>query len=108
MFESAHSSVGLEHTPDKREVGDSSSPGPTSCRPLRACGGVAQLGEHVLCKHEVEGSNPFTSILDDRIWITWPAIGRPGRFCGSDLGSVLEARTGARKAPVEQRSLKSK
>ena len=24
-------------------------------------GGIAQLGERVLCKHEVIGSNPFTS-----------------------------------------------
>jgi hypothetical protein len=26
------------------------------------CGGVAQLGEHLLCKQGVIGSNPFTSI----------------------------------------------
>lgn len=26
-----------------------------------ACGRVAQLGEHVLCKHGVRGSNPLTS-----------------------------------------------
>ena len=25
------------------------------------CGGVAQLGERLLCKQEVIGSNPFTS-----------------------------------------------
>lgn len=27
-------------------------------------GGVAQLGEHLLCKQGVIGSNPFTSIRD--------------------------------------------
>ena len=32
-------------------------------RKLRSCGGVAQLGEHLLCKQGVIGSNPFTSIF---------------------------------------------
>jgi hypothetical protein len=30
----------------------------------RSAGGVAQLGERVLCKHEVIGSIPFTSTSD--------------------------------------------
>jgi hypothetical protein len=29
-------------------------------------GGVAQLGEHVLCKHGVVGSNPITSTISAR------------------------------------------
>ncbi len=29
---------------------------------MRVSGGVAQLGEHLLCKQGVIGSNPFTSI----------------------------------------------
>lgn len=28
-----------------------------------AVGAVAQLGEHVVCNHGVEGSNPFRSML---------------------------------------------
>ena len=48
----------LERTPDKREVGSSSLPGPTI---LYLYGGVAQLGERLLCKQEVIGSIPFTS-----------------------------------------------
>ena len=45
----AYSSVGLEHTPDKREVGSSSLPRPTTqVEPSR--GAVAQLGERRLCK----------------------------------------------------------
>ena len=27
-----------------------------------SCGGIAQLGEHLLCKQGVKGSNPFISI----------------------------------------------
>ena len=63
----ACSSVRLERTPDKREV-DGSIPS----RPTRSFevlirrffdfhGGVAQLGERLLCKQEVIGSSPFTS-----------------------------------------------
>ena len=64
----------LERTPDKREVGGSSPPRPTICPAAQArmhdlccaekaahCGGVAQLGEHLLCTQEVIGSIPFTS-----------------------------------------------
>ncbi len=29
----------------------------------RKVGGVAQLGEHLLCKQKVGGSNPLTSII---------------------------------------------
>ena len=42
----AYSSVGLEHTPDKREVGSSNLPRPT----ITSRGAVAQLGERRLCK----------------------------------------------------------
>ena len=57
--EGARSSAWLERAPDKREVGCSSQPGPTtsSTRP----GGVAQLGERQLCKLDVVGSIPITS-----------------------------------------------
>jgi hypothetical protein len=47
----------LERTPDKREVGGSSPPRPTSI----ISGGVAQLGERLPCTQEVIGSIPFTS-----------------------------------------------
>jgi hypothetical protein len=80
----AYSSVGLEHTPDKREVGSSNLPRPTRTRTLNAeCemlselliqrltsniqqssvrrGAVAQLGEHLLCKQGVVGSIPISS-----------------------------------------------
>ena len=66
----ACSSAWLERTPDKREVGSSSLPRPTISRPMLATslfsrhtghGGVAQLGERLLCKQEVIGSIPFTS-----------------------------------------------
>ena len=53
----ACSSGWLERTPDKREVGSSSLPRPTT----RSRGGVAQLGERLLCKQEGDGSIPFTS-----------------------------------------------
>ena len=53
----ACSSVWLERTPDKGEVGSSSLPRPTmpyhcSCTraDLRRIGGIAQLGERLLCK----------------------------------------------------------
>ena len=60
----ARSSAWLERTPDKREVGCSSQPGPTSSADglvPRAAGGVAQLGEHLLCTQGVSGSSPLVS-----------------------------------------------
>ena len=51
----ACSSAWLERTPDKREVGSSSLPRPT------IFGGVAQLGEHLLCMQKVVGSIPIAS-----------------------------------------------
>ena len=54
IFLGAYSSVRLERTPDKGEVIGSTPIRPTS-------GGVAQLGERLLCKQEVIGSIPFTS-----------------------------------------------
>ena len=62
----------LERTPDKREVGSSTLPRPTTRTELgsrwseegsfrSAFGGVAQLGERLPCTQEVIGSNPFTS-----------------------------------------------
>ena len=79
----------LERTPDKREVGGSSPPRPTTCqetgyrrqvsgkqaagRQQKDChlapdtwsldGGVAQLGERLPCTQEVIGSIPFTSTM---------------------------------------------
>ena len=55
----------LERTPDKREVVGSIPTRPTTVE-TRAeissiSGGVAQLGEHLLCTQEVIGSIPFTS-----------------------------------------------
>ncbi len=53
----AYSSVGLEHTPDKREVGSSNLPRPTNqgvgwkdLLPRHSRGAVAQLGERRFCK----------------------------------------------------------
>ncbi len=60
----ACSSVRLERTPDKREVGGSIPPRPTMIGGpgiLDPNGGVAQLGERLPCTQEVIGSNPFTS-----------------------------------------------
>ncbi len=73
----ACSSARLERTPDKREVGSSSLPRPTISVIGRqglgissdnrflvsgiCIGGVAQLGERLLCKQEGDGSIPFTS-----------------------------------------------
>ena len=76
-FRWACSSVRLERTPDKREVDGSTPSRPTSeaegqAHDSNACslwhrlfsyGGVAQLGERLLCKQEVIGSNPFTSTM---------------------------------------------
>jgi hypothetical protein len=56
----AYSSVGLERTPDKREVGGSNPPRPTSSDDA-ACGAVAQLVERQLCKLDVVGSIPTSS-----------------------------------------------
>ena len=53
----AYSSVWLERTPDKREVGSSNLPRPT----LRETGDIAQLVEHRLCKPGVTGSSPVIS-----------------------------------------------
>ena len=50
----------LERTPDKREVGSSTLPRPTN---EHLSGGVAQLGERLLCTQEAIGSNPFTSTV---------------------------------------------
>ena len=44
-------------------------PGPPGVKAEANWGGIAQLGERVLCKHEVIGSSPFTSTkvaTDDR------------------------------------------
>lgn len=49
----------LERTPDKREVDGSSPSRPTTL----INGGVAQLGEHLLCTQGVIGSIPFTSTI---------------------------------------------
>ena len=78
-FNWARSSVGLERTPDKREVGSSNLPGPivsfellvlsfelrlrtkNSGLKTNMSGDVAQLGERRLCKPEVVGSSPIVS-----------------------------------------------
>ena len=56
-------------------------------------GGVAQLGERLLCKQEVIGSIPFTSTTID-------AVGR--RECGAEM-TVLD-RVRQRFAGVMSRS----
>ena len=56
----AYSSVGLERTPDKREVGGSNPPRPTSSDD-GLDGAVAQLVERQLCKLDVVGSIPISS-----------------------------------------------
>jgi hypothetical protein len=57
----AYSSVGLERTPDKREVGGSNPPRPTTFRHSGLDGAVAQLVERQLCKLDVVGSTPISS-----------------------------------------------
>ena len=57
----AYSSVGLERTPDKREVGGSNPPRPTTIRRPLLRGAVAQLVERQLCKLDVVGSIPISS-----------------------------------------------
>ena len=64
----ACSSARLERTPDKREVGSSSLPRPTTQSSDDGVqvtgierGAVAQLGERLLCKQEVVGSIPSSS-----------------------------------------------
>ena len=52
----ASSSVWLERALDKREVGGSSPPWPTIL-----FGGLAQLGERLICIQEVVGSIPISS-----------------------------------------------
>ena len=49
----------ITRTPDKREVGGSSPPRPTTIS--EKDGGVAQLGERLPCTQEAIGSIPFTS-----------------------------------------------
>ena len=53
----AYSSVGLERTPDKREVSGSNPLRPTNLQ----AGAVAQLGERRVCNAEVAGSIPASS-----------------------------------------------
>ena len=60
------SSAWLERTPDKREVGGSSPPRPTSFASryrIYNPGALAQLGERLLCKQEVTGSIPVGSTI---------------------------------------------
>ena len=54
----ASSSVWLERALDKREVGGSSPPWPTIL-----LGGLAQLGERLICIQEVVGSIPISSTI---------------------------------------------
>jgi hypothetical protein len=90
----ARSSVGLERTPDKREVGSSNLPGPIILWKLEVskpkleifrisefefpaiagAGDVAQLGERRLCKPEVVGSSPIVSIMYLSCPGTWAMI----------------------------------
>ncbi len=79
----------LERTPDKREVGSSSLPrptsslsraGPASTKPtvlsgVGEVGELAQLGERLPCTQEVTGSNPVFSTSCSR----WKQNGQPKR-----------------------------
>jgi hypothetical protein len=68
----AYSSVGLERTPDKREVGGSNPPRPTSSGD-ELDGAVAQLVERQLCKLDVVGSTPISSTRKE----AGPRVPRP-------------------------------
>jgi hypothetical protein len=57
-------------------------------------GGVAQLGERLLCKQEVIGSIPFTS-TNDR---TTPSVVRVGR----DSGALAPRERSAECAPYDR------
>ena len=50
----------LERTPDKGEVARSSR-----ARPTKSFGGLAQLGERLICIQEVSGSIPLSSTKID-------------------------------------------
>ena len=52
----------LERTPDKREVDGSSPFRPIYIEIFLTHGALAQLGERLLCKQEVIGSIPLSSI----------------------------------------------
>src|SRR5690242_10550083 len=58
---------------------------PDPCLLIPEKGGVAQLGERLLCKQEVIGSNPFTSTIPGTIRrlekIKRHRPGQPGRGC---------------------------
>ena len=46
-------------------------------------GGVAQLGEHLLCKQGVVGSNPIVSTIPDKgvlRWLVWMYRGEEFRY----------------------------
>ena len=56
----------LERTTDNREVGGSSPLGPTTNISFLH-GGIAQLGEHLLCKQGVIGSIPIISTIERKL-----------------------------------------
>ena len=45
---------------------------PSDVGPLSSAGAIAQLGERVLCKHEVVGSIPSGSTRGRRSEVGWP------------------------------------
>src|SRR5215212_1748378 len=67
-------------------------------------GAIAQLGERVLCKHEVVGSIPSgsTSVLwfgrhGDPVWLHWFGPGRSRLGAGWRLSEVLMRFVGLRR-----------
>ena len=56
----------LERTTDNRKVGGSSPLGPTNLLSMLSHGGIAQMGERLLCTQEVSGSNPLISTIKIR------------------------------------------
>ena len=81
----ACSSVRLERTPDKREVGGSIPPRPTTL--CIKFGGLAQLGERLPCTQEVSGSIPLSSTKLVLFRRTEKAL--LGLFFCSDLQAIL-------------------
>jgi hypothetical protein len=52
-------------------------------------GGVAQLGERLLCKQEVDGSIPFTSTIDHQMTqLTGRKRGGKRRFCRAEKADL--------------------
>lgn len=65
-------------------------------------GGLAQLVERLLCKQNVNGSNPLTSTIPRPPGYEWQATGFETRHCHRQLCKGLPFEALAKKGPVAQ------